>query len=407
MHPVLAFLICLSSFAFSVLLGLYASNRFRKLERQLEEARPFFNELLQKDNLRAARAFHEKAAGRKRILYVIEGFGAVGGTETRLESEMKWLGEHGWACALCLMYVKYPPLWTKDLTRFTLSFREESFTERLAEIVRAGKFDTVEFVFLSWEHIRRMALEGLKKEARVGALFTTPSRMPQALSQGFDYRIIVNDKSHGAIADSVMVPNWLRNPVMRLWRFEGQKKALFISRHCADKLSTLRNFLDICEKYGVEPVVAGPAAERDKRVLAQLKRAAPENILGTIETVRYLEEHAKEYLFVGGVGMVVLEAASLGVPALICPHIRSASEARFVTDANFPYFASWNFVIKTRPPKDAQGRVESFFDALKTGGVQSFLVSEDRFGDLLIDNAMRRTQSVLLGVQEKNGGGKN
>lgn len=107
-----------------------------------------------------------------------------------------------------------------------------------------------------------------------------------------------------------------------VWKFGGQQTAVFISRLAADKVPSFEAFIELCRKGNIPFELAGGLAGKEaravKRALQQQYALADKVFIGEVDTQEFLTRRAKRYLFVGGVGQVILEAGQLGYPCVVC-----------------------------------------------------------------------------------------
>ncbi|EFT4508848.1 glycosyltransferase family 4 protein [Salmonella enterica subsp. enterica serovar Stanley] len=139
------------------------------------------------------------------------------------------------------------------------------------------------------------------------------------------------------------------------------------------------NFIKICNQYNVGYHIAGAFDGANKIVSKLIKEGLNENVfIGYIDTIPFLEEHADEYLFVAGVGQAIMEAASLGYPALVTAFTKNYHHSSFITPANIKYLRSDNFVIRDTPC--FQSNVSAFFENVCSGIVsQQFNVAQNMY----------------------------
>lgn len=350
----------------------------------------FFNASLQRENLSKLQPKDE----RKRILYIADYFCLTGGTETRLLSQSAFLESKGWECFFLTEFNQFNPSYR--FINFHLGFNENSFNEYLFELIRKGGFDCVEFIFKGWDYIQFVNLLDMKKMAKVGCFISNQTNLPSYLAQLFSYRVLFMDTER-YIKNCVVIQNWLKFPPRLIWKFGRQTKAIFISRIDREKLPTLKNFLRICKFLQIEPVVAGynhwPDDPQIKPVLEELPS---NNILPTINVVDFLEEKGKEFLFVGGVGQVVLESIAFGIPSLVLAHTDNALESVFVTKENYVQLAQRNFTIKPYHSEKPKGNLQIFSNDYENNKIsEMFFLSTRELSMFSLDKAMGKYLSLL------------
>lgn len=146
-----------------------------------------------------------------------------------------------------------------------------------------------------------------------------------------------------------------------------------MSRIDAEKLPTLKSFILVCAEYGIDFDVAGPVRSESSKVMRRLSKLniPAEKFIGPVDTVPFLLEKGKNYLFVGGVGQVALEAASIGMPVLIPTHTEIPSLSTFLTNENFDSLLKNNFTIKDS--KSREGNIKAFFASLREKHIDEFV----------------------------------
>lgn len=175
-----------------------------------------------------------------------------------------------------------------------------------------------------------------------------------------------------------VLPNAVeRRPAV--WRYAGQQKAVIISRISEDKLPSLAAFIRLCQCRGLAYDIAGPVDSEPARKTKQSLQAQfgikEAQFIGGVSAEDFLAAHAGEYLFVGGVGQVILEAGQLGFPCLVAG-LAGAEHSCFVSRTNFRTLYGYNF--SPRMP-EALAEIKSFcavcaadFAALRRGDTARF-----------------------------------
>lgn len=148
-----------------------------------------------------------------------------------------------------------------------------------------------------------------------------------------------------ALKDICVLPNAIENR-FPVWRYAKQKKAVIISRISEDKIPSLASFIRLCQAWGLAYDIAGPLdtlpAQKVKNILQTKFDVQDSQFLGAVPTEDFLAAHAAEYLFVGGLGQVILEAGQLGYPCLVASLAGEAGNC-FVTRDNFSLLYDCNF----------------------------------------------------------------
>ena len=181
----------------------------------------------------------------------------------------------------------------------------------------------------------------LKKICRIGVTIHNYLNLPLEKFSHFDYKITSYDTNLKFIPNGVFTQK-------RQWKYLSQKEALLISRFSKEKLPTIESFVDFCAENKINPYLAGPLSDSESRIIKEnlvLKyNLNKSHFLGNINTIPFLRGNLHKYLFVGGVGQVVIEALSMGIPALVCSHA-GVHYSSFVNKNNFDKLHKNNFVI--------------------------------------------------------------
>ena len=129
------------------------------------------------------------------------------------------------------------------------------------------------------------------------------------------------------------------------WQFCGQKKALLVSRLGEDKRPSIEAFITLCLKWHMPFQIAGDFSEQGGRKLKfdlQRQFNLDEKIfLGYINTEEFLQKYWKRFLFVGGIGQVILEAGQLGYPCLLTS-LLGEQQSFWVTQNNIGDVINYN-----------------------------------------------------------------
>lgn len=369
---------------FSRLLNSIRGNtpRLRRLAQGL-----LHNERLHQTNLARLQA---QPKNDKRFLFVADGFSCYGGAETRIADQMEYLASKGYDCWLFTQYndnerlLRFPNL-------FLPRFFATSFERQLIEIIRTGQFDNVEFIVKSYRYFRKTNIERVKAHARTGVSVLNTTRMPERLLQSFDYLIsFYQFKS----AKETLIRNWISTPIpdeAKRWHYCGQKRALYIARLHPGKMPELKNFLDVCERYGIAFDIMGPIDKAHRpEVQAQLKRIPRESLLKPTNAVPFLSTHSDRYLFVGGEGLVALEASALGFPVMVTSQ-QDDGRSCMITRDNFDLLYRYNFVIRTIPndPTLIGADIDAFIRAASDGVSDLYRIDPTQFDSQTLSEAMK------------------
>jgi len=134
-------------------------------------------------------------------------------------------------------------------------------------------------------------------------------------------------------------------PQKPCWKFFHQHKAIIISRLAEDKRPSLEGFISLCTHWKIPFYIAGDFSDKEgsaiKRSLQKTLLLNESVFLGKVDTVPFLYARWKDFLFVGGVGQVILEAGQLDYPCLLCS-LLGAQESFFVCKSNLSQVLNYN-----------------------------------------------------------------
>lgn len=239
----------------------------------------------------------------------------------------------------------------------------------------------MEFQLKSPKLLHSINLNRLKSQARIGCTVHSRVRVQQEVLDQLDFRATPNQAKE--LKNFVMIPNVVAFPeVVPQYRVGPRKawKALYVGRLDKVKLTTIRNFVELCCKHHIKFELAGPLSKQEE-VLSYVENLPQGSLIGEIDTRAYLEEHGSEYLFVGGVGQVPLEAAAVNLPAWVSPDVEDYNRGAFLTANNLENLRQWNCTIKPGkiPEELAPGNAEEFFEAVGMASVSGDLCSLEVF----------------------------
>lgn len=281
-----------------------------------------------------------KIDGCKKILFVVEGLSLNGGMENRMFQYATRLKQEGLVTIFLTEYNNYTPIVEKFIN-FHLHFYDANFQECLSSLVKSQQIDIVEFHFGGMKYFKNIDIVSLKKICRIGVTIHNYLNLPLEKFSHFDYKITSYDTNLKFIPNGVFTQK-------RQWKYLSQKEALLISRFSKEKLPTIESFVDFCAENKINPYLAGPLSDSESRIIKEnlvLKyNLNKSHFLGNINTIPFLRGNLHKYLFVGGVGQVVIEALSMGIPALVCSHA-GVHYSSFVNKNNFDKLHKNNFVI--------------------------------------------------------------
>ena len=334
----------------------------------------------------------------RRILYITDSLEFVGGLETRLVKQINILRSSSLEIALLTQKNTFRP--SLDFINLHLDFYAPNFSDHLLSIVRHGRFDFVEFQCHGIDYISNIDLPLLKHYCKVGlAIHNEVKGINQAFINQMDYGLLAAYRDSCSTLktkngkDIPIIRNWV-NSVSPLWTYSSQDKALFISRLDDDKFPTLKSFLQVCEAVGCDYEIAGQI--RPQTIMGTfISNLKPDAYIGPVDTVRFLEKKADDYLFVGGVGQVPLEALSFGIPALVATHSEDYENSRFVVKDNFDRLLHRNFVINHFLPDYSAGNIGQFINDISTGNLDDYTDTTQLRIKCSAESAMNQYISLL------------
>lgn len=312
-------------------------------KKRNENQKIYLNEQKQLQNLALAGTLSSNNIER-RILFVVDYLQETGGVESRITRLFSFLQENGYSPMIISTCNRYNKLLT--FPNFSLDYKAPNATSLFMALIETIKPDVVEFQFKSTRFFHDIDLAELLKRARVGCCIHEQLKIDQERIDSLSYRTASTYRK--GIANITPIFNWIErlDPV---WERKKQRKALFISRIEPDKMPTIINFITICRGYGWDFEIAG-THDKEKNVAAVEELmslgVSKSSFIGHIDTIKHLQKNADEYLFIGGVGQIPIEAVSLGYPVLITPHLDNPNLSTFVTPQNIVFLQKSNFVIR-------------------------------------------------------------
>ncbi len=276
------------------------------------------------DKVNASDARSKIKPGARNIIYVVKNLATYGGVETRLHSYAKALNGIG-----------YNVIFVSERNRnrnirdnhpcFHLNFHGRNFARSLVRLMTLCRAEIAEFHLKNRKHIRKDHIDQVKKLCRTGCL--VHGELPGidvGVLNSLDYRVLISDRllsiDYRSLGTSLISPNAVaisgESPV---WRYGGQREALIISRLKKDKFRQLQSAVEFCHARCIPFTIAGsPRSGTVARRLKKMYGLSDAAFTPTaIDTISYLAANASRYLFVAGVGQVILEAGSMGYPCLV------------------------------------------------------------------------------------------
>ena len=291
-----------------------------------------------------------KPAGNKNILFIASNFVQEGGIETRLRQYIEKLSPEGFNVFILSEDNKNKFL--SEQTNFYLSFDAPNFNNCLIEIIKNYNINFIEFQFKNSKILKKLNLDVIKKYSVVGCTLHNTGIKNIKLINKLDYAIIVSNylyqNHYKKIKNSVIIQNAIDFSKFDniYWEHKNQNTALLISRLMPDKLNSIECFVKYCTANGCKFKIAGEDSNfKIKEKLKNKFNLADDVFIGAIDTVDYLKENKDKYLFIAGVGLVILEAGAFNIPCFICSDDKNKCYS-FVTKENVKLFD--NFTINAR-----------------------------------------------------------
>ena len=290
-----------------------------------------------------------KPAGNKNILFIASNFVQEGGIETRLRQYIEKLSPEGFNVFILSEDNKNKFL--SEQTNFYLSFDAPNFNNCLIEIIKNYNINFIEFQFKNSKILKNLNLNEIKKYSIIGCTLHNTGIKNIKLINKLDYAIIVSNylyqNHYKKIKNSVIIQNAIDFSKFDniYWEYKNQNTALLISRLMPDKLKSINCFINYCKKHNIKFKIAGEE-NSDRKVKDKLKvkyGLTDDIFIGKIDTIPFLSAHMDDFLFVAGVGLVILEAGALNYPVFVCSDTKGECYS-FVTKENVDLFD--NFTIK-------------------------------------------------------------
>ena len=291
-----------------------------------------------------------KPALNNNILFVASNFVKQGGIETRLRQYIEKLSPEGFNVFILSEDNKNKFL--SEQTNFYLSFDAPNFNNCLIEIIKNYNINFIEFQFKNSKILINLNLNEIKKYSIIGCTLHNTGIKNIKLINKLDYAIIVSNylyqNHYKKIKNSVIIQNAIdfSSYDNNFWKFKNQNTALLISRLMPDKLNSIECFVKYCMVNGCKFKIAGEDSNfKIKEKLKNKFNLADDVFIGAIDTVDYLKENKDKYLFIAGVGLVILEAGAFNIPCFVCSDDKNKCYS-FVTKENVELFD--NFTINAR-----------------------------------------------------------
>lgn len=309
-------------------------------------------------------AFRKPSApphGMRTMFYVVKNIAPCGGLETRLAGYADALAANGYRVIFVAESNRNRAIRSRHLC-LHLNFHARNFQRSLDRLIVRYRADVVEFQIKNRRSVHRLRIEPLKKRCRIGCVVHGEIAGLDASSlREMDYRIVISDRLLSIDYDSLGPHTILPNAIdagQPVWSYCGQRKALIVSRLQKDKFEQLCAAIECCLERGIPFEIAG--FPKNGSTVRRLKRryalCADAFVPGTVDTREFLKKNADRYLFVAGVGQVLLEAGAAGYPCLLASD-KGAAHSTFLTRHNIGRNYGRNLTLAHPTERHARVRV--------------------------------------------------
>lgn len=297
----------------------------------------YLENLIVSKAIRQKHPIPDKSRKTYKILYIIKRIENCGGVETRLLQYADLLVRQGYNVAFVTETNRFASLDRFDC--YHLNFHASNFEKSLLSLIEHLGITIVEIQIKSSKCLNFINIDNVKKYCRVGCCIHGNIRnLDIEMLNRLDYRILISDAlSH---IDYLRLKHHKILPIAIAynkpqWCYCGQRKALLVSRIGRDKYNQIAAFTEYCQTHDIPFCIAGPLISNSTiRRLKRFFNLKSSHFIGKLDnTVGYLSKHTNEYLFVAGVGQVLLEAGSLGYPCFLTSDL-GAGKSTFITRSN-------------------------------------------------------------------------
>ena len=343
-----------------------------------------------------------KINNKKSILFVVANLITAGGCETRLFQYINYLEKSGWN--VYILSEKNDCSYLQEKHNFHLNFDAENFHDCLLELVKHYRVNVVEFQFKKSKILKTLDINELKKYARLGCTIHN-LYVNKYLNKinSLDYSIIVSQymycNHYTNIKNAIVIQNGLDiQDSDTQWKFNNQNTAILVSRIAKDKLKSIECFIKYCRKYGFEFKIARNEYLSDKLTtrLKQTYHLPDDTFIGGVNTREYLKNNIDNILFVGGVGLVILESLFLGIPSFCCSAWWGKNYS-FITKDNISLFDNFTIRNSSVVCKKRQKKYNLELNNLDNYDVQKFVFEKRNFKTLF-----QKYLNIIEGVEDKS-----
>ncbi|XWO13349.1 Glycosyltransferase [Candidatus Hepatincola sp. Pdp] len=184
------------------------------------------------------------------------------------------------------------------------------------------------------------------------------------------------------------------NPV---YKKNDNPHSIIISRIGRDNIFHIEKYIKFLQKNNFSFSIAGNISNykelRIKNNLITKYNLTEEQFIGKIDTLSYLKNNNSSYMFICGIGTVVLEAITLGYPVLLASILKNSSNLTFLNHSNYSKIKDNNFTLcEDYKFNNANEDLQKLYQ----GKLKDFLLGEQLQKDQLEpDKIGKEYQSVL------------
>lgn len=320
--------------------------------------------------------YPRRRKGERAVLFYCENIWERGGVESRLLEYARELRARGILPVFAARRFKHEGY--KDEICIKVRYDADNLTACLRTIAWYFRADVLEYQITWEESLHGFDAESCRGKIRTGlVIHSNISGLDYDALNRFDYRIVMkgtlSNIRYDKLRDYAVIENAISMPDEKAWHYRGQKKALVFSRFSTDKMATLLNVSTFLQRKGIPFEIVGIV--QDERARDQLIEKAGLSLSQIKEMnvggLEYMKAHGDDYLFVAGVGIVLLEAASLGYPCLIASEM-SVEGCTFLTRQSLADHIYPNF---TYPRATPEGEANIVTD-LDTDNIENYILDD-------------------------------
>jgi len=278
---------------------------------------------------------------KKTYAYYVEFLSFIGGTETRLSLFFEKLIENGNRVVVLTSDQTVNKFIVRNCRVYFINIKSNTLVKDIVNILlseNASIFEinhTPSFIrdVKNVEFFQNFFKVGIHLHHKASDHFIDSIR-----KDAYDYKIINSEKHIKNYGDSsIVIRNSIESFKIKDIYHNGRskkRKAILISRLDGDKLISVESAIKYFIKNDLDFEIAGGNvfSKSIKGHLISKYKIKPSQFIGAVSTYVFLESHIDDYLFVAGVGQVVLEAGALGFPVL-CADVKN--ESSFFTKSNY------------------------------------------------------------------------